>query len=158
MVDTLARGGKRTGAGRVPLFLTSECGWMVDNVRRILTDTSHTRNRRWIARHRPREIGAHQELDECYDALSALPSVELAAMIEQPISTPIEDIRDILDNRTITPISPIPHPNQFELAQAYEQTAVLASMHFGKRITKRQVQRCVKSWQRLEAILKRKTD
>lgn len=147
-------GGRRAGSGRKPLVDTTECMWIVGAVRKALKDTENTRMERWTAKHLPKEVGASRELKDHQSKLNKIPIKRRPSVTKNPVGTSLEDIQIIFSEGQVSRGGLKPKPNHFELSAAYAQVAGQATQHFKKRITKRQVQRCVQEWLKLEATLK----
>jgi hypothetical protein len=149
----MARGGSRPGAGRKPLVTKPECPWIVRWLRKELEDNAGDRERRWVKRNLPREVEARAELSEHQQKLRQVKVPYRSKITADPTNTPLEDVLAIFEEKQVSRISHRPLPSQFDLSTAYVRAAIAASAHFQKRITKRQVKRCVQSWLNFEASL-----
>lgn len=153
----MARGGRRQSSGRIPLSETARCGWIVDAVREEIEHGKSERHARWIKRHLSGETGAREELEQCRAKLLAVPVSERAAVIADPVNTPLEDIQAIFDEGQVSRWTIAPAPSDQDMGSIYQAVAIKASQHFRARITKDQVRRCMNSWRTLEARLKSKS-
>ena len=125
---------------------------MVVDIFRDLKEPSHIgkREARWLRKHRRNELGAWEELRGLHEKMNAMPTDKRRAMIENPVGQPLEDVQAIFDEQQVSRFSHIPAPSRFELSAAYKRASVAASKRFNKRITARQVKRCVQAWFMLE--------
>jgi hypothetical protein len=153
----MPRGGKRQGAGRIPLWQRTDCVWIVGRVREIgESDVMMQKRIRSHAKRKiPQQLAAHDELQENYDKLDHTSNEGLRAMYEDDAGTPLEETRAITADENFQSYVHIESPNQFLLNEIYKQVAAEASQRFGKPYSARNVKDRVSAWRTVERELKK---
>lgn len=137
------------GSGRKALDpfdeLTLFCADALGRLLLFDPDVTRSRMKRELKHSTPDDLGPHEELDELYSELRAVPVSERAALIAatgRDKGTPLDDIRHVigeeLGGRRLVSLPPA---SSIEIGLIYEKIAAQASKAFGKKITARQVKR-----------------
>lgn len=149
---SLARGGARARAGRIPLVERQDCGWIVERIRKLGSDSEFLNERvvQFVKRQKPNHLQNQVELQEHYEKIQYAKVAQRRAMIVDDCGTSLEEIREIRATPGFPTYLQLPPPNQFQLNQIYKQVATEANLKFGRPYLLRNIKDRVQAWMRFE--------
>ncbi len=151
-----ARGGKRIGAGRKPLWQTKRCTWVIERIRQIgeSAEFMQRRQQQFIKRHYPNHTENNLELLDNYKKLAEATTSQRRTMIADDVISPLEETRQIIASSGFPQYLKLPPPNQFEMNEIYRKVASEAAAKFGTPFTVRKIKDYVQAWRAFELSIK----
>jgi hypothetical protein len=144
-VSKSGRGGRRPGAGRKPLWDTPLCSFVVDTTRRIAKERMRERQFKLLEKWKPE----YRDIADLQSQLrrGSSPDPDTMADIQYHFDAPTDGGLGLPRYIPAIGLSAV------GWGQVYAEVAALASGHFKRAISRRQVKRCIAEWLKFESSI-----